>query len=53
MKDTACIMNINRACKNFHTCYNYKIQVSENLRNTQYEKPFLLLGGCPFHERET
>ena len=47
MKDTACIMNINKACKNFHTCYNYKMQVSENLRNTQYEKPFLLLGGCP------
>ena len=40
MKDTTCIMYINRACKNFHICYNYK-------SDTQYEKPFVLLGGCP------
>ena len=40
------IMNINRACKNFNICYNYHIKVSNNLTNTEYGRPFLLLG-CP------
>lgn len=40
------IMYINRACKNFNICYTYHMEVSDNLINTGYERPFLLLG-CP------
>lgn len=39
-------ININRGCENFNVCYNYRMEVSDNLVNTEYERPFLLLG-CP------
>lgn len=46
MEDTICIRNINRACVHFYTCYNYTMEVSERFQNTEYERPYLLLG-CP------
>lgn len=39
-------INMNESCPNIHTCRNYRMRVSDDLKDTIYERPFLLLG-CP------
>lgn len=39
-------MTINRSCPNIDICSHYRMRVSDDLKNTFYERPFLLLG-CP------
>ena len=39
-------MNLNIGCPNIDICNHYRMRVSDELKNTPYERPFLLLG-CP------
>lgn len=39
-------ITMNESCPNIHTCRNYRMRVSDDLKDTYYERPFLLLG-CP------
>lgn len=36
-------ISINESCPNIHTCRNYRMRVSDDLKDTYYERPFFII----------